>query len=212
MNSLFANVTELKLTIDGLAKSYPGRPVFNDVSAEVAGGSRLVITGPNGSGKSTLVRILCGFTRPTQGTVILSIGENKLKHIEMRPHIGLVSPDLALYDELTAIENLMFFAGVAGFVVPREEVVRKLADFGLGGRGDDLAGSYSSGMKQRLKYSLALLRGPELLLLDEPTANLDDKGKELVDSVIKSHRGITVIATNEKTELAYGDQIIRLDQ
>jgi heme exporter protein A len=107
-------------------------------------------------------------------------------------------------------ENLSFFAGVAGFHVALAELRDRLAAAGLEGRGDDLVGSYSSGMKQRLKYCLALLRNPELLLLDEPTSNLDDSGKELVDKTIKAHDGIVVIATNEKTELGYGDQIIRL--
>lgn len=201
---------DLRLVIDGLAKSYPGRPVFSDINASVERGHRLVITGPNGSGKSTLVRVLCAFIRPTKGTVTLEMAEMKLTHLELRPHIGLVSPDLVLYDELTAIENLSFFAGVSGYHFETVELLERLSVIGLDGRGNDLVGSYSSGMKQRLKYCLALLRNPALLLLDEPTANLDDEGKELVDKIIKSHQGITIIATNEKTELDYGDQIIRL--
>jgi ABC-type multidrug transport system ATPase subunit len=67
-------------------------------------------------------------------------------------------------------------------------------------------------MKQRLKYCLALMRNPSLLLLDEPMSNLDDRGKELVDGIIKTHKGILVIATNERSELEYGSQIIRLDR
>lgn len=201
---------DLKLTLDGLTKAYPGRPVFSNVSAEVPSGRRLVITGPNGSGKSTLIRVICGFIRPTKGKVALRMGGTVLSRIEIRPHIGLVSPDLVLYDELTAFENLSFFAGVAGSFFTGEELSNKLELIGLGGRGDDLVGSYSSGMKQRLKYCLALLRDPSLLLLDEPTANLDDVGKSLVESIINSHKGVLVIATNEKTELRYGDEIIRL--
>jgi heme exporter protein A len=201
---------DLRLVIDGLAKTYPGRPVFSGIDATVEKGHRLVITGPNGSGKSTMVRVLCAFIRPTKGAVTLEIDGQKLRHIELRQHIGLVSPDLVLYDELTAIENLSFFAGVAGYHFAIPELESRLSAIGLDGRGNDLVGSYSSGMKQRLKYCLALLRSPELLLLDEPTANLDDKGKELVDKIIKSHSGITIIATNEKTELEYGDQIVRL--
>jgi heme exporter protein A len=201
---------EVRLVIDGLAKSYPGRPVFSGISAEVEVGHRLVISGPNGSGKSTFVRVLCAFIRPTKGKVTLAIGDQTLSRLEMRSHIGLVSPDLVLYDELTAVENLAFFSGVAGHHFESTELNNRLSAVGLEGRGDDLVGSYSSGMKQRLKYCLALLRNPELLLLDEPTANLDDRGKEIVDKIIKSHQGIVVIATNEKTELEYGDQIIRL--
>ncbi len=201
---------DLKLKLDGLAKSYPGRPVFSKISAEVPAGHKLVITGPNGSGKSTLVKIICGFVRPTKGSVALQIDGLSLSRIDIRPHIGLVSPDLVLYDELTAFENLSFFAGVAGLHFSRAELSIKLDAVGLDGRGDDLVGSYSSGMKQRLKYCLALLRNPSLLLLDEPTANLDNLGKKMVDSIIKSQNGIVVIATNESSELEYGDEIIRL--
>ena len=202
----------LRLIIDGLAKTYPGRPVFSGISTQVEEGHRLVITGPNGSGKSTLIRTLCAFTRPTSGKVTLEMDEKRISGIEIRLFIGLVSPDLVLYDELTAFENLSFFAGVAGYHISKNELRNRLGDFGLEKRGDDLVGSYSSGMKQRLKYCLALLRDPKLLLLDEPTANLDDKGKELVDKIIKSHQGIVVVATNEKAELEYGDQVIRLGQ
>jgi heme exporter protein A len=202
----------LRLLINGLAKEYPGRPVFSGITAEIEAGHRLVITGPNGSGKSTLVRVLCAFSRPTEGKVTLEIEGKAISGLEIRAHIGLVSPDLVLYDELTAVENLTFFAGVAGYHFSVDELSQRLCDIGLDGRGEDLVGSYSSGMKQRLKYCLALLRDPEVLLLDEPTANLDDQGKELVDKIIKSHKGIVVIATNEKAELGYGDQIIRLGQ
>lgn len=203
---------ESKLTIDRLAKAYPGRPVFANISAQVKKGRRLVISGPNGSGKSTLIRIICGFVRPTYGRVTFSVDGRELRRIEIRPYAGLVSPDLVLYDELTAIENLTFFTRVAGFHVTTQELSQRLYALGLEGRGDDMVGSYSSGMKQRLKYCLALLHHPELLLLDEPTANLDDRGKNIVDGIIKSHQGIVVIATNEKSDLEYGDQFIRLDQ
>lgn len=203
---------EVKLILDGLAKSYPGRPVFKDINAEVQNGEVLIIAGPNGSGKSTLTRVICGFLRPTKGKVMLEIGDEKFTRLDLRPHIGLVSPDLVLYDELTAIENLSFFAGVSGLKFPVNELEKRLESVGLLGRGHDPVGSYSSGMKQRLKYCLALLRNPELLLLDEPTSNLDEAGKKLVYEIIKSYKGIIVIATNEKSELDYGNQIIRLGQ
>lgn len=203
---------EVKLILDGLAKSYPGRPVFKDINAEVQNGEVLIIAGPNGSGKSTLTRVICGFLRPTKGKVTLEIGDEKFTRLDLRPHIGLVSPDLVLYDELTAIENLSFFAGVSGLKFSVKELEKRLENVGLVGRGHDPVGSYSSGMKQRLKYCLALLRNPELLLLDEPTSNLDEAGKKLVYEIIKSHKGIIVIATNEKSELDYGNQIIRLGQ
>lgn len=201
-----------RLIIDGLAKRYPGRPVFSGISAVVDKGRKLVIAGPNGSGKSTLLRIICGFVRPTRGRVTFERENSSLTRTEMRPYIGLVSADLVLYDELTAFENLSFFAGLAGLHHSTEDLSARLNAVGLEGRGRDLVSSYSSGMKQRLKYCLALLREPEMLLLDEPTANLDEDGNALVDNIIRSFEGILIIATNENSELKYGDEIIRLGQ
>lgn len=201
----------MKLTLSGLAKSYPGRPVFAGINAEITAGRKLVITGPNGSGKSTMIRLICGFIRPTRGSVTLAVDGFELTRLSIRPHTGLVSPDLVLYDELTAVENLSFFAEVSGLSFTRPELKSRLSEVGLEGRGDDFVGSYSSGMKQRLKYCLALLRNPSLLLLDEPTANLDEAGKALVEEIIGAHKGIAVMATNESSELRYGDQIVRLD-
>ena len=199
-----------KLIIDKVSKNFPGRKIFSKISAEVDTGDSLVITGPNGSGKSTLLRIICGLLSPSAGKVTLQVGGSSLSRVEIRPFLGLVSPDLILYDELTALENLSFFGIVSGHSLSEDELNDRLSDVGLQGRGDDIVGSYSSGMRQRLKYCLALMRNPLLLLLDEPTANLDDNGKELVDRVIKKHQGILVIATNEKSEWAYGKKIINL--
>ena len=201
---------KIRLIMRGLAKSYPGRPVFKDINATVESGNVLIITGPNGSGKTTLLRVICGFIRPTRGSAVLAMNGKELRGIEIRPYIGLVSPDLVLYDELTALENLYFFGNIAGSRFSETDLENRLARVGLEKRGNDRVGSYSSGMKQRLKYCLALLRNPGLLLLDEPTSNLDDQGKALTSEIIKSHEGILVIATNEKSELDYGDQIIRL--
>jgi heme exporter protein A len=140
------------------------------------------------------------------------MNDRELPGLEARRHIGMVSPDIVLYDELTALENLSFFSHVSGIRHTVNEFEDRLEQVGLTKRGNDKVGSYSSGMKQRLKYCLALLRNQELLLLDEPTSNLDDSGRLLVDTIIKSFKGILVIATNEKSELDYGDQIIRLGE
>ena len=90
---------EMKLVIKGLAKIYPGRPVFEGIDAEAGEGEVLIITGANGSGKSTFIRILCGFIRPTRGQAYLNLDNKKMSRLEIRPLIGLVSPDLVLYDE-----------------------------------------------------------------------------------------------------------------
>jgi heme exporter protein A len=200
----------MKLILDKVSQSFPGRKVFKDVSAEIEEGKTLVITGPNGSGKTTLLKLISATLTPSSGKVRFDYNGVELSGVDILPHIGMVTPELFLYEELTAIENLEFFASVSG--AAQINILADMARFGLEGRGNDLVKSYSSGMKQRLKYMLALLRKPPLLLLDEPTANLDDKGKALVQQIIAKHSGITVIATNEEADLKYADKSIILGQ
>jgi len=199
----------MKLVLEKLTKTFPGRKVFKDVSIEVDKGKTLVITGPNGSGKTTMMKIISSLMPATSGKVIFQNNGSSFSGVEILPFIGFVAPDLFLYDELTALENLTFFASVSG--ITGVDFESKLTEFGLKGRSGDLVRSYSSGMKQRLKYVLATMKSPQILMLDEPTANLDEDGKMMVDRVIKNHHGITVIATNEEKELEYGDSIYRLN-
>ena len=198
----------MKLMLENLSKIFPGRRVFENITESIEGKGTLVITGPNGSGKTTLLNVICSVLPASSGKVIFEHQSQSYSGAELLPHIGLVSPDLYLYDELTANENLIFFAKISG--IENIDYNERLTRFGLEGRGDDLVRSFSSGMKQRLKYILALLRQPPLLVLDEPSANLDDTGKQVVREIISGHEGITIIATNEKDELSYATRTIEL--
>lgn len=202
----------VKLTISQVSKSYAERDVILDVSAEVLAGECLVITGPNGSGKSTLLRIIAGITRPSSGSVDLVVDDKPVPPAARARIIGLVSPDLMLYDELTCEENLRFFAKVRGLSLSREELDETLSDVGLAGRGRDLIKAYSTGMKQRAKFAYALMHRPRVLLLDEPSSNLDEAGRELVERIIRRQleEGIVVMATNDPAEVRYGDVRVHL--
>ncbi|NLZ39252.1 MAG: ABC transporter ATP-binding protein [Firmicutes bacterium] len=201
-----------QITIKALSKAYRRRVLFKDISLTIPDRSAFVILGPNGAGKTTFLRIICGLIPATSGQVEIIINGQVLTAREKRNQIGLVSPDLALYGELSAVENLEFFAGVRGFSFSLDRARELLHLVGLQGRGHDLLNTYSSGMKQRLKYACALLHQPHILILDEPTTNLDESGVALVDKIIKQHkqRGIVIIATNESREVAYGDQTFTL--
>jgi heme exporter protein A len=198
----------MQLILDNISKRFPGRRVFDGISAEVNKGEKLVITGPNGSGKTTLLKIISSLLPSSSGKVILKLNDRALSGNDILPHTGYAAPDMFLYDELTAAENLRFFARVSGIAETKFE--NELARFGLKGRGDDSVRSFSSGMKQRLKFILAIIRKPALLLLDEPATNLDDSGRSIIDGIIRNHEGIAVIATNEPDELSYGNHTIRL--
>jgi len=198
----------MKLILENLSKSFPGRKVFQNISAQIEQSKTLVVAGPNGSGKTTLIKIICSLLPASSGKVIFQYNGNNYTGGEILPFIGCIAPDLFLYDELTAVENLKFFASVSDIKNPDFKMM--FNKYGLAGRGKDLVKSYSSGMKQRLKYILALMRNPQILLLDEPAVNLDEQGKQIVDEVIKNHKGVTVIATNDKDDLKYADYKINL--
>src|SRR3972149_794101 len=141
--------------------------------------------------------MIAGLLRADSGTITHSIGTEVVRRELWHRHIGLVSPELALYEELSGFENLDFGNRVGGWGRPVEEYAAVLDEVGLAGRGEDLVLTYSSGMKQRLKYAVAFLKDPALLLLDEPTANLDEDGVARVWTSLSRRRLALIIATNE---------------
>jgi heme exporter protein A len=212
MVSVASVASGVSIEFHDLAKRYNRRQVFSALNGVVSEGRSLVVTGANGSGKSTLVRVLCGLARPSRGQVTVHLDGTDLEPADCRREIGLVAPDLSLYGELTAEENLAFFARVRGLQLTKHDFIEMLERVGLAGRGGDPVGEYSSGMRQRLKYAHALLHRPRLLFLDEPTANLDEAGSAIVADIMaeQKQRGILVLATNEPEEVAFGDEVLRL--
>ncbi|MGQ9526132.1 MAG: ABC transporter ATP-binding protein [Armatimonadota bacterium] len=195
-----------------LSKAFGSRVLFKDVDMKLHSGECLVVTGRNGSGKTTLLRIIAGLARPSRGQVLVADEAGPMDPFRLRRHLGLVAPDLVLYDELTALENLVFFARLRGISPDRARAEALLEFVGLHRRGNELVGTFSSGMKQRLKYAYALQHSPSVLLLDEPTTNLDDDGVEMVRRVVlmQKERGVLILATNSIEEAAYGDKVLRL--
>ena len=209
---MLMNQPTVSLELHNLAANYGARTVFRDIDLTLRHGEVLVVSGHNGSGKSTLLRVLCGLQPPTAGSVNYCWGSQTLAPSAANPLIGWVAPDLALYRELSAAENIAFFAELRGIPSDPASIEALLARVGLGGRGADRVSAYSSGMQQRLRYAYALVHRPPVLLLDEPTVTLDERGAAVVAEVIAAQRtqGITVIATNDPRELAFGDYILRL--
>jgi heme exporter protein A len=199
----------LALEMRDLGRRFGSRAVFSGLSGEIRDGEPLAITGPNGSGKSTLVMLLAGLLRPTSGSVRLVAEGAEVPPWEWRRWIGFVSPDLTLYPQLTALENLRFFARLRGLTaMPAEALLERV---GLEGRGHDFVAGFSSGMRQRLKYAASLLHDPRVLFVDEPAANLDESGRRLVHDLLAERRdcGLLVIATNEPDDLRHATH--RLD-
>lgn len=201
------------LTVTDLAKRFGSRKVFSDISFDLNTGDTLAIVGPNGSGKTTLVMTLLRGFYPTRGSITFSEDNTALDEDELRSQTALVAPYLNLYDRLSAEENIVFFATVSGTAITGKQINRMLERVGLEGRGPDAVGSYSSGMKQRLKYAVALLLDPAFLFLDEPTSNLDESGKAIVFNIIEEFRNskIIIIATNEPEEQRLASTVCRVN-
>ncbi len=205
---------DFKISVKNVGKKFGRLTVFEGVNFELEVGSSVVIAGKNGSGKSTLVKIIAGLLSPSFGEVIYQIDGRRIDKIDWFKYVGFVAPYLQLYDEFTGYENLEILARIRGLKKFGEKIESVLNRVNLYNRRHDLVRGYSSGMKQRLKYACALLHDPIVLILDEPTANLDAEGVDMVWSIAQEQKskGILIVATNEPNELQMCDEVINLDE
>jgi heme exporter protein A len=203
----------LTLSANGIGKVFAGRTIISGISFSLQSMHSLGLTGRNGSGKSTLLKILAGVLSPTSGDVTLEESGREVPQGERFRHIGFVAPYLQLYDEFTAMENLEFTASIRGAGKSRGELENLLELVNLLPRKSDLVRTYSSGMKQRLKYAFALVHKPPILFLDEPTSNLDRDGIAIVREIVREQkkRGILVIATNDQEDLQFCDALVSVE-
>ncbi|MEM6647367.1 MAG: ATP-binding cassette domain-containing protein [Bacteroidota bacterium] len=195
----------MELVADTLSKRFRRRVLFRELSFRVEPGVPLAVTGANGSGKSTLIKILAGVLRPTKGHAHLSLNGTLLSAAERPLHTGLVAPYFQVYDGLSPRENLAFIAKARRLADAESRIDDTLRHVQLHRRSRDLVKTFSSGMKQRMRFAAALLAAPPLLLLDEPTSNLDAAGREMVHRFIVQQRDegrLLVIATNDPADTA----------
>jgi heme exporter protein A len=200
------SMNRIALTATDVAKEYQHRPIFRDISFSLFSPSSLAVTGKNGAGKSTLSKILAGLIRPTEGSLTYSVDEKPIGTEEFKHHIGFVSPYLNLYDEFTALENLQLLSRIRVAAQQNDKIMEEfLTLVGLWHRRDDLVGTFSSGMKQRLKYAFALLHQPDVLILDEPTCNLDAEGVDVVQRIVTNQKKerILIVATSDQEEAGW---------
>jgi heme exporter protein A len=184
------------IELDGLVRRYGEREALSDVSLSLAGGQTLVVFGPNGAGKTTLLRVLSTLLRPHSGEVTVLDRRLPEDAWAVRGRVGLLGHEPLLYRELTARENLRFHARLHG--VSEQRVEELLGAVALADRADEPLKTLSRGMVQRVAVARATLHDPELLLLDEPRANLDPAASELVEPLIgASTRRTRVISSHD---------------
>ena len=164
-----------RLTVARVSRHYGRRRALSRVSLNIRGGEIIGLLGPNGAGKSTLLGVLATLIAPSRGRVLY--GELPARELgaALRRRLGYLSHELQLYPELTAGENLEFFARLYGDTRPADRVAAALARARLTERGGDRVGGFSRGMRQRLALERALLHEPRLVLLDEPFTGLDER-------------------------------------
>jgi heme exporter protein A len=179
---LSATLDGAALDIDGLTRRYGEREALSGVSLSLAAGRTLVVFGPNGAGKTTLLRVLATLLRPHAGSVRVLGRELPSESWSVRGRIGVLAHEPMLYRELTARENLRYHARLHGVAEPR--VAEVLDALRMSKRAEEPLRTLSRGMVQRVAVARCVLHDPELLLLDEPYANLDPAAIELVEPLI----------------------------
>lgn len=203
----------VRIRFEGLGKRFGSLVALRGVSGEIGPGEVVTVTGPNGSGKSTLLQIVAGLVRPTRGVVEYREGDGVLPRAAWREKLGMAAPALALYEELTALENLELCAALRGVPDARARCLWCLELVGLDPGRRTLVGGYSTGMRQRLKLAQAVLHDPPVLLLDEPGTNLDPEGRDWLGSFVRERAGLgnaVLVATNDRTEMTWGDRSVAL--
>lgn len=212
------------IDVHDLSRSFGDLLAVDGLTFQVRRGEVFAFLGPNGSGKSTTIRMLCGLLTPSRGHGSVLGYDIATQSEAVKAHIGYMSQRFGLYPDLTARENLAFYAGLYG--VPRQERGQRLDELiqmaGLSGRESQLAGTLSGGWKQRLVLGCAIVHQPPLLFLDEPTAGVDPVSRRRFWSMIfgLAQQGVTVFVSThyldeaentDRVGMIYGGKLVALD-
>ncbi len=210
-------MTSVLLSVTKISKTYGVRQAVDNVSFQVRRGQTLGLIGPNGAGKSTTVGIICGLLHPDHGEVMLDGQHMHDGSSLVKRKIGLVPQDLALYDELSARENLKLFGALYGLkgAALQSRCDEVLALVNLSDRARDKPSTFSGGMKRRLNIAAALLHDPQLLILDEPTVGVDPQSRNAIFESLENlkRQGRSLIYTSHYMEEVerLADHIIIID-
>lgn len=203
----------LSVQVNKLSKRFGQKKIFANVTFTISNGVT-GIAGPNGSGKTTLLKCLSLLIRPTSGKVTWYNNDKKLSAVDVKNSMGYAAPYLNHYAELTCFENLNFICQLRHINNAEKRITDLLDYVGLPSRKNEQFGNLSSGQQQRVKLAAAILYKPQILFLDEPGTNLDQKGHDLIESIArewKEENRLLLLATNDPQELDLCDRIIHID-
>ncbi len=194
---------QLGIELRGLTRRFGERAALRDVTVEVPAGATLAVLGRNGAGKSTLLRILATLLRPHAGEVRV-LGEPLPRRAHLvRPRVGLLGHEPLLYRDLSGRENLRYHARLHRVAPARVEQLLEMV--GMSARADDPVRTLSRGLVQRVAVCRAVLHDPDVLLLDEPRANLDPAAIELIEPLVGGGNGHTRVLTSHDPSAALQD-------
>jgi len=207
-------MNKFQFNAEKIGKTFDDREwIFKNIDIQLSNSDSLAITGRNGSGKSTLLKTLSGIIAPTKGNVEYQINDKVINKDDINDYLGFVSPYLTLYEEFSAMEHIDLYLKLKGLDTNQKKAKELLELFNLNKAGNKYISKFSSGMKQRVKYILAMITEPEILFLDEPFTNLDEIGIRIVEDVINNHLsggGLVVIASNDEREMSSCKKMIEL--
>lgn len=197
-------MNNILLEIKNISKNYGDKTVVYDESFTIYRGDIIGFIGPNGAGKSTSINMISTLVAPDSGSIMFcgkNISENNLQY---KSALGIVPQDLAIYEDLSAYENVRFFCSLYGVrgVELKMKVLKALGFVGLWERRKDLSSKFSGGMKRRLNIACAIAHEPELLIMDEPTVGIDPQSRNNILEAVRSlnSNGTTVVYTSHYME------------
>ena len=211
---------DIVIDVHGLTKKFGGRTVVHDLSLQVKRGTIYGFLGPNGSGKTMTIRMLCGLLTPDEGSGTCLGFDIRTEAEKIKRQVGYMTQRFSLYQDLSVRENLEFVGRIYGIDDPTGAARNMIVRLGLDGRGEQIAGTLSGGWKQRLALGACTLPGPQLLLLDEPTAGVDPKARREFWNEIHelAAQGLTALVSthymdeaercHEIAYIAYGELLV----
>lgn len=194
------------ISIKGLLHQYQGvvQPAVNHLDLTISKGAFYGLLGPNGAGKTTTISIISGILKSNSGSVQILGKDWKSDAKSIKKSIGLVPQEIALYDTMTAVENLKFFGTMLG--LDSKSITTKtnelMNEFGLSEHKNKLLQNYSGGMKRRVNLMVALMHDPEILILDEPTVGIDVHSRHMINTYLKglNENGMTIVYTSHQLD------------